>query len=77
MRSESARKARIEEIASHIAELSNKLQGLLLEDKTSSISSVTNQSSTATRRPPNVSRSVHSTTTNTSAIPKSVLWLSI
>ena len=64
MKSESARKARIEEIASQIAELSNELQGLLLEDDTSSISSATNRSTTATRRPQNVSRSVHPTTTD-------------
>ena len=57
MRSESARKARIEEIASQIAELSNELQGLLLEDEASSTSSATNRSTPAPRRPPNVLRS--------------------
>ena len=37
MRSESARKARIEEIASQIAELSDELKSLILEDEQSNI----------------------------------------
>ena len=54
MRSESARKARIEEIASKIAELSDELKSLILEDEQASVNSnrATSASSITSTRPP-------------------------
>ena len=54
MRSEPTRKARIEEIASKIAELSDELKSLILEGEQASVSSnrTTSASSTTSTRPP-------------------------
>ena len=58
MRSESARKARIEEIASQIAELRNELKSLILEDEQASIKNnrTTSASGTTQTRLPLSSR---------------------
>ena len=58
MRSESARRARIEEIASEIAELSDELKGLILEEEqaTANNERTTNTSGTTSTKPPQSSR---------------------